>query len=87
MLGAAPSGSTVRRALGLADARTLTRIARARARIRAHVWTLIQDTPSGFPWLIIAGKTLAGWLVIDMDATLITACSDKEGAAPTWKKA
>ena len=50
------------------------------------MWTLIQDTPSGFPWLVIAGKTLAGWLVIDMDATLITAYSDKEGAAPTWKK-
>ncbi len=28
----------------------------------------------------------AGWLVIDMDATLVTASSDKEGAAPTWKK-
>ena len=86
VLGAAPSGSTVRRALGLADTRTLARIAQARARIRAHVWTLIQDTPAGFPWLVIAGKTLAGWLVIDMDATLITAYSDKEGAAPTWKK-
>jgi hypothetical protein len=42
--------------------------------------------PGGFPWLVIAGKTLAGWLVIDMDATLVTARSDKEGAAPTWKK-
>ncbi len=47
---------------------------------------LIEDTPAGFPWLVIAGKTLAGWLVIDMDATLVTASSDKEGAAPTWKK-
>jgi hypothetical protein len=37
VLGAAPSGSTVRRALGLADTRTLARIARARARIRAHL--------------------------------------------------
>jgi hypothetical protein len=27
----------------------------------------------------------AGWLVIDLDATLITACSDKEGAAATFK--
>ena len=86
VLGAAPSGSTVRRALALADTRTLARIAQARARIRAHVWKLIEDTPSGFPWLVIAGKTLAGWLVIDMDGTLITAYSDKEGAAPTWKK-
>jgi hypothetical protein len=33
VLGAAPSGSTVRRALGLADTRTLARIAQARARI------------------------------------------------------
>jgi hypothetical protein len=86
VLGAAPSGSTARRALGLADARTLEKIARARARIRAHVWEQIDQTPSGFPWLKIAGKVLAGWLVIDMDATLITAHSDKEGAAPTWKK-
>ena len=86
VLGAAPSGSTVRRALGLADTRTLARIAQARARIRAYVWEQIAQTPAGFPWLVIAGKTLAGWLVIDMDATLITAYSDKEGAAPTWKK-
>jgi hypothetical protein len=87
VLGEAPSGPTVRRALDLAGApAVLDRIARARARARAHVWMLIEDTPAGFPWLAVAGKTLAGWLVIDMDATLVTACSDKEGAAPTWKK-
>jgi len=86
VLGAAPSSCTVRRALGRAGTKTLARIAQARARIRAHVWRLIEDTPPGFPWLVIAGKTLAGWLVIDLDATLITAYSDKEGAAPTWKK-
>ncbi len=73
----------MRRALDLAGhAAMLDRIARARARARAHVWTLIQDTPAGFPWLGIAGKTLTGWLVIDMDATLVTARSDKQGAAP-----
>ena len=27
------------------------RIARARARARAHVWTLIEGTAAGFPWL------------------------------------
>jgi len=87
VLGAAPSGPTVRRALELAGAPAmLDRIARARARARAHAWTLIQDTPAGFPWLVIAGKALTGWVVIDMDATLITAYSDKEGAAPAWKK-
>ena len=85
--GAAPSGPTVRRALDLAGTpAALDRIARARARARAHAWKLIGDTPAGFPWLAVAGKTLTGWLVIDMDATLVTARSDKEGAAPTWKK-
>src|SRR3984893_10771698 len=87
VLGDAPSGPTVRRALDLAGTPAmLDRIARARAKARAHVWKLIEDTPAGFPWLTIAGKTLTGWLVIDMDATLVTASSDKEGAAPTWKK-
>jgi DDE family transposase len=86
VLGDAPSGPTVRRALDLAGAPAmLDRIARARARARAHAWTLIERTPAGFPWLVIAGKTLAGWLVIDLDATLVTASSDKEGAAATWK--
>ena len=85
VFGAAPSDTTVRRTLELADPRTLDKIARARAAVRAHVWQLICARPAGFPWLAIAGKLLAGWLVIDLDATLITARSDKEGAAPTFK--
>jgi hypothetical protein len=51
VLGAAPSDTTVRRTLELADPRTLDKIARARARVRAHVWSLICATPAGFPWL------------------------------------
>jgi hypothetical protein len=87
VLGDAPSAPTVRRALSLAGTPAmLDRIARARARARAGVWQLIEDTTAGFPWLVIAGKALTGWLVIDLDATLVTASSDKEGAAPTWKK-
>jgi hypothetical protein len=76
VLGAAPSGPTIRRTLDLAGGAAMPgRIAKARARARAHVWQLIESTPAGFPWL-----------VIDMDATLVTARSDKQGAAPTWKK-
>jgi hypothetical protein len=86
VLGAAPSDTTVRRTLELADPATLDKIARARAAVRAHVWQLICATPAGFPWLVIAGKLLAGWLVIDLDATLVTARSDKEGAAPTFNR-
>ncbi len=86
VLGPGPSDTTVRRTLELADPPTLGKIARVRAKVRAHVWELIAATPAGFPWLAIAGKLLAGWLVIDLDATLITAHSDKQGAAPTFKK-
>jgi hypothetical protein len=72
VLGDAPSGPTVRRALDLAGtAAMLDRIARARAKARKHAWNLIERTPAGFPWLAVAGKTLTGWLVIDMDATLV----------------
>jgi Transposase DDE domain group 1 len=85
VFGAAPGDTTVRRTLELADARTLDKIARVRAKVRAHVWSLIAARPAGFPWLAVAGKILTGWLVIDIDATLITAHSDKEGAAPTFK--
>ena len=87
VLGTAPSGPTVRRALELAGAPAmLDKIARARAKARAHARALIAGTTAGFPWLVIAGKTLTGWVVIDMDATLVTSYSAKEGAAPTWKK-
>jgi hypothetical protein len=86
VFGRVPSDTTVRRTLELADPRTLDKIAKVRAAVRAHVWSLIAATQAGFPWLTIAGKRLAGWLVIDLDATLITAHSDKEGAAPTFKK-
>ena len=84
VLGAEPSDTTVRRTLELADPRTLDKVTRVRAKVRAHVWSLIAARPAGFPWLAVAGKLLAGWLVIDLDGTLITARSDKEGAAPTF---
>ncbi len=82
VLGAEPSDTTVRRTLELADPRTLDKVARVRARVRAHVWSLICARPAGFPWLAIAGKVLAGWLVIDLDGTLITARSDKVEPRP-----
>ena len=79
VFGPAPSDTTVRRTLELADQRTLDKIARARGRVRARVWSLIAATPAGFPWLAIAGKLLTGWLVIDLDGTLITARSPALG--------
>jgi hypothetical protein len=81
-----PSEATVRRALAELDDTCLRRIAKARAKVRAQVWELLARRPQGFPWLCVAGKLLTGWVVIDLDATLITAHSDKQGAAATFKK-
>jgi hypothetical protein len=61
VFGTAPSDTTVRRTPEPADPRTLDKIARARARVGAHAWSLIAARPAGFPWLAIAGKLLAGW--------------------------
>ena len=65
----------------------LDRIARARAKARAHAWDADRRAPPrGSRGWSSRARTLTGWVVIDMDATLVTAYSDKEGAAPTWKK-
>jgi hypothetical protein len=61
-------------------AAALRAIGAARASARAQAWALAgrrapdHDTGAGAP------------LIIDVDATLITAHSDKEGAAPTFKR-
>jgi hypothetical protein len=86
LFGPAASDSTARRTLLALDTRTLARIARVRARVRRQVWGLLHLRPGGFPWLAVAGKRLAGWIVIDLDATVITAASKKQGAAATFKR-
>lgn len=80
------SDSTTRRTLTAMDAEVLAKIAEARARVRRHVWSLLYLRPGGFPWLTVPGKHLHRWIVIDMDATIITAASKKQGATATWKK-
>jgi hypothetical protein len=86
VFGDPPSDSTVHRTLTLFDDTLLRRIAAVRAQVRRHVWHLLTLRPGGFPWLCVAGKLLTGWIVIDIDATLITAHSAKQGAAVTFKK-
>ena len=48
VLGTEPSDTTVRWTLELADPATLDKIARVRARVRAHVLKLICATPVGY---------------------------------------
>lgn len=79
------SDSTLRRTLAEIDAPAAARIERARAAIRRVVWTLLALRPGGFPWIFVCGRELAGWYVLDLDATIVTCTSAKEGAAGTYK--
>jgi hypothetical protein len=77
LFGAVASDPTVSRLIGrLADdaAATLLALRAARAAARARVWALQSPVPAGEP------------VVIDLDATLVEAHSEKEGAQPTFKR-
>ena len=60
--------------------KVLAAIDTARAVARARVWSAAGDRAPGH------GRTAADPLVIDLDATLVTAHSEKENAAPTYKR-
>jgi hypothetical protein len=79
VLGAAPSGSTIRRALGLADARTLEKIAQARTRIRAHVWKQRQQTPSGSGSPPVRARGRAGQRLLECSRRRASARSMERG--------
>jgi Transposase DDE domain group 1 len=71
LFGQVASTPTAWRTLEAVDAAVLKRIATARAAARAEVWAAGADP---------------GFYVIDFDGTLVTAHSDKQGAAPNYKK-
>lgn len=77
--------STLRRTLQAIDAPVTARIGRTRAAIRRIVWTLLALRPGGFPWITVCGRELTGWYVLDLDATIVTCTSQKDGAAGTFK--
>ena len=61
-----------------ADApRALKAIRAARAAARQRAWDLAGDAAPGAD---------GGLVTVDIDATIVTSCSEKEQAAPTWKK-
>jgi hypothetical protein len=63
--------------LAVDASRSLKAIRAARAAARERAWALAGAAAPG----------AAGGLVpLDVDATIVTACSEKEQAAPTWKK-
>ncbi|WEP00646.1 transposase (plasmid) [Streptomyces sp. FXJ1.172] len=86
LFGVPASDSTMRRALAAIDEKVLAKIAKARARVRRDVWSQVALRPGGFPWLSVVGKRLTGWIIIDIDATIIASASKKAGAAATFKR-
>jgi DDE family transposase len=81
LLGPIASAPTVWRSLGEASPAGLGRVEKARARARRHVWGLL----SGLPASRAAGTDLGELVVLDVDATLVTAHSEKEQARATFK--
>ena len=80
LFGAVASDPVVSRfvqALAADAPRALKAIRAARAAARERAWALAGDRAPG------AGGTL---VTVDIDATIVTAHSEKEQATPTWKK-
>ena len=86
VLGAVASQATVWRALDEISTGQVKKIAVARARTRRHVWGLLAEGEAGFPASRVAGTDLGEVVVLDVDATVVIAHSEKEQATPTFKK-
>jgi hypothetical protein len=82
VFGPVASAATCWRTLDAVDEIRLRRIGKARARVRARVWTLLGKLPAARA----AGRDIgARVVVLDVDSTIVIAHSDKDGAAPTYK--
>ena len=86
VLGRVASPATVWRALDEITPAAVKRIATARARVRRHVWDLLAASQGGVPASRVAETDLGPTVVLDVDATIVIAHSEKEQAAPTFKK-
>jgi hypothetical protein len=85
VLGPVASPPTVWRALDEVTAARLRKIQAARARVRRHVWAQLADG-DGVPTSKVAGTDLGETIVLDVDATIVIAHSEKEQASATFKK-
>jgi hypothetical protein len=85
LFGPVASDPTLWRALHEIGAPQRRRVARARAKTREHVWSLIEKRHGQIPSSQVADRDLGKTIVIRMDASLVIAHSDKELAAGTYK--
>ena len=85
LFGPVASDSTLWRALNEIGDTQRPSIARARAKTREHVWSLIARRHGRIPPSRVADRDLGKTIVIRIDASLVTAHSDKQLAAGTYK--
>lgn len=85
VIGPIPSTPTVWRALNEIGELQLARVNAAATAFRRHWWGLLAARPEGFPWLKVADRELTGITVVDLDASIVFAASEKENAQPTYK--
>ena len=85
VLGPVASPPTVWRALAELTPARLRRVEQARAKTRAGVWARLPDGRP--PAATVAGVSLpADLVVLDVDATIVVAHSEKENARATFKR-
>ena len=84
LFGQVASPATCWRVLDGIDADTLHAVKRARAVARERAWLLRAEAGRPLPVVVCAGRVQPG-LVVDIDATLVTCHSEKEGSAATYK--
>lgn len=85
VFGPVASTPTVWRLLAGLDPAALAALRSARAAAREVAWLQATETKGGIPAARAGGRDLPG-LVLDIDATLVTCHSEKEQAAPTYKR-
>ena len=85
LFGPVASDPTLWRALDEIGPDQRERIAAARAKVRRHVWGLIEARHGRIPASRVADRDLGDTIVIRMDATIQIAHSDKQQAAGTFK--
>jgi hypothetical protein len=86
LFGPVASDPTLWRALNEIGPVQRDRLARARARTRAHVWGLIQARHGRIPPSRVGERDLGATVVVRMDASILISHSDKEQAAGTFKR-
>jgi hypothetical protein len=84
LFGRVASDPTAWRVLDAIDAAALARLRAARAAARELAWLQLLETRRSFPATTVLARALPGF-VLDIDATIVLAHSEKEAAAPTWK--